>query len=73
MAVDAYEFDDELIAVDDMWCKQETEMALLVVDANYDEIWMPKSQIADSSEVLEKDDRGTLVVTRWIAEKKDWV
>lgn len=52
--------------------KHETEAAILcVVDGK--EVWIPKSQIDDSSEVKEDGDEGTLVVSEWIAEQKDLI
>jgi hypothetical protein len=46
----------------------ETERALLcVIDGH--EIWIPRSQVTLDSEVAEKGDFGTLVVTRWFAER----
>ena len=50
-------------------CKAETDMAILV-DLYGDEKWIPKSVIADESEVIEKGDIGELVVSRWFAEKE---
>ena len=50
---------------------KETAEALLV-DVMGKEFWIPKSQIDDNeSEVLTQGDMGRLVVTGWIAEKKD--
>jgi hypothetical protein len=34
------------------------------------EIWIPKSQIADESEVYKLDTDGELVITEWFAEKE---
>lgn len=53
----------------DCFCKHATEKALLVV-IKKDEFWIPKSQIGPDSEVTEKDDKGTLEITEWIAEQK---
>lgn len=52
-------------------CIKEGDQALLV-DIDGEEYWIPKSQIHDDSEVFDdkKNDRGTLVITEWIAEKK---
>ncbi len=36
------------------------------------EVWVPKSQIHDDSEVWKSDQTGTLIVTRWFAEKQGW-
>jgi hypothetical protein len=35
------------------------------------EVWIPKSQIDDDSEVYEEGHEGTLVIPLWLAEKKD--
>ena len=32
--------------------------------------WIPQSQVHDDSEVWRENDRGELVLTRWIAEQK---
>lgn len=50
----------------------ETEKALLC-DIEGEEIWIPKSQITDNSEVLEKGDKGMLIITQWIASEKGLV
>jgi len=52
-------------------CIKEGDQALLV-EIDGEEYWIPKSQIHDDSEVFDdkKNDRGTLVITEWIAEKK---
>jgi|SoiMethySBSTD1v2_1073268.scaffolds.fasta_scaffold5118883_1 hypothetical protein len=53
-------------------CVKETELALLcVIDG--DEVWIPKSQVMDDSEVNAEGDEGTLVVTEWFAVKEGLV
>lgn len=53
-------------------CIKETDAALLcVIDG--EKVWMPLSQIDDSSEVLREGDEGMLVVTKWIAKQKGLV
>lgn len=37
-----------------------------------DEIWIPSSQIVESSEVTEEGDSGELHVTMWLAEERGW-
>lgn len=50
---------------------RETEKALLCqVDGM--EVWIPKSQIDDESEVWTEGTEGTLVVTAWFAKEKGW-
>lgn len=51
----------------------ETPKALRVQTPDYEEIWLPKSQIDDDSEVWEMDDEGNLVISDWIAEQKGLV
>jgi len=36
-----------------------------------DEIWIPKSQVADAGDYQEGDENLTLSVTEWIAKKKN--
>lgn len=50
---------------------KETDKALLC-NIEGEEIWIPKSQIMDESEVFDEDDNsnGTLVITEWIANEK---
>ncbi len=50
----------------------ETEKALLC-NIEGEEIWIPKSQILDESEVIEKGDEGSLIITQWIASEKGLV
>ena len=38
-----------------------------------EEVWIPKSQIHEDSEVYKEGTEGTLVITEWIAEKKGLV
>ena len=37
------------------------------------EVWIPKSQISDDSEVFKKGDAGTLVIPEWLAIEKKLV
>jgi len=50
---------------------RETDRALLVMLADGEEKWIPKSVIHDDSEVYEPHDEGELVVKAWFAEKED--
>ena len=57
---------------------KETAKAILVECPDFEEdVWIPKSQVDDASEVWEDsaDGRGpgTLVVNRWFANKQGWV
>lgn len=49
-------------------CKHETAAAILCVIDGKD-VWVPKSQVDDDSDVWEKGGEGKLVVTQWWAEK----
>lgn len=57
------------VSIDDVICKAATAKAILVVIED-EEYWIPQSQVDDDSEVWEKDDEGTLVISDWIAEQK---
>ncbi len=52
--------------------RRETEKALLV-RVEVEEVWIPKGQIHDDSEVYREGDTGTLIVSLWIAEQKGLV
>lgn len=58
----------EPVSIDDVECLKETDKALLcLIDG--EEIWIPKSQIDEESEVYEEGQTGLLVITRWLAEQ----
>lgn len=59
----------DCVEIQDVTVKRETEAAILVV-VEGEEIWIPKSQIHDDSEVYEKDTEGQLVIPLWLAEAK---
>ena len=49
----------------------ETDKAIgIIVDEDDEPTWIPKSQIADESEVQAKGDHGTMIIPRWLAEEK---
>lgn len=52
-------------------CKalKETDKGLLV-EYEGEEIWIPKSQITEDSEVTEEGDEGILAIPEWLAEEK---
>ena len=60
------------VSFDGVECIKETDAALLCV-IDDDEVWIPKSQIHDDSEVCEEGSSGTLVITEWIAREKGLV
>ena len=49
---------------------RETEAAFLLRLESGEEVWMPKSQIADWNELLEGDQNCTVSVTEFIAREK---
>lgn len=51
---------------------RETDKALLVMDEEGIETWLPKSQIHDDSEVWKVNQKGELIVSQWYAEQKGW-
>jgi hypothetical protein len=65
----------DVVELENTVCLKETDMALLCRLETGQEVWIPKSQVDDASEVLDDDDndRGTLVVTAWIATEKGLV
>lgn len=64
--------------IEDALCTKETPKAILVVLDRDDarkrrEVWIPRSVVLDDSEVWNARDGsgpGTLVVSRWFAEKE---
>ncbi len=50
-------------------CIRETPEAILV-EVDGDEHWLPKSCVADHSEVFEEGDDGILVVAEWVAKDR---
>lgn len=50
--------------------KVETSRALLCVFDGGKEEWIPKSQIREDSEVIEKGDAGEIAIPVWLAEEK---
>jgi len=65
MARGTVEFDGVVVKI-------ETHAALLVV-IDDKEVWLPKSQIDDDSEVYKAGTSGKLVITEWIAIQKKLV
>lgn len=53
-------------------CIQETPNAILV-DRNGGQAWVPKSQIHDASQVKKLGQMGTLIINKWLAQKKGWI
>lgn len=69
--VQSYELGVNMIAIEDVYCKKQTDLALLV-EIEGDEYWVPKSVVEQESAVTSPEDderEGTLVVKKWWAEK----
>ena len=63
---------DPTVSFSDVVVKRETDAAILCTI--YDkEVWIPKSQISEDSDVKEEGDEGTLIVSEWIAIQKELV
>lgn len=58
--------------IENVDCTTETDAAILVMSDDIGEVWVPKSQIDDSSEVCGEYDSGTLVISEWLAEERGW-
>ena len=61
--------DDKIAYIEEVRCLRETDKALLC-DVDGEEVWIPKSQIQDDSEVTEKGDMGILAIPAWLADEK---
>ena len=67
--------DFEPIDVGEIRVLNKTDKALLVsaLAGRPERVWIPVSQISDESEIdggSDKEDEGTLVIPRWLAEEK---
>lgn len=60
---------DPTVSLPNVICKRETDAALLC-EIKGEDLWIPKSQISDDSEVFEDGGQGTLIVSEWIALQK---
>jgi len=49
---------------------KETESALLIQTTRVENIWIPKSQIDERSEVCSEGDSGLLIISEWFARKE---
>jgi hypothetical protein len=63
---------DEVERFDDATCVRETDKAILVKQDDLGEVWIPRSQVHDDSEVYEEGGEGELVVKAWFARKQGW-
>ena len=62
-------YEKKWLEVEALDVKRESAKALLVVIGS-DEFWIPKSQIADDSEVKAEGESGMLKISEWIAGEK---
>ena len=60
---------DDDVEIEDVQAIRETEKALLC-QIKGEEIWVPRSQIREESDVKDAGDDGTLVVSNWFATKE---
>lgn len=68
------QYDEKHVSFDDCVCKRDSEKAILVDGPELPpQIWIPKSQIHEDSEVFERDTEGKLIVTLWLAKEKGLV
>lgn len=67
----AVEFHDVVVKAESEKGSSSDGALLCLIEG--EEIWIPKSQITDDSEVYKIGTEGTLVITDWIAEKKGLV
>ena len=62
------------VTFEDCIAKHDTGVALLVYSNEMDaQTWIPQSQIDTDSEVWKEGHEGSLVVSKWISHKLDWV
>ena len=56
-------------------CMREKPKALEIWAPKFQKaaFWVPKSQVHDDSEVYKEGDRGTLIISGWLAEQKGWI
>jgi hypothetical protein len=57
------------VTLSDVSVVKETDKALLC-NIHGEEIWIPKSQIKEDSEVFEEGTEGSLVISQWLASQK---
>ncbi len=62
----------ETVEFEDVFVEAETPSAILC-HINGKKHWIPQSQVYADSEVWHVEDEGTLVITRWFAEKEGLV
>ena len=60
---------DEWVSYEEVTVLYESEKAILC-EIDEEEMWIPKSQIHDDSEVYKMGSEGILIISKWIAKKK---
>ena len=60
--------DEEPVEFENVRVTAETDLAILC-EIEGKEVWIPSSQVHEDSEVSSQGDEGTLLITRWFAEK----
>lgn len=65
------EFRDK-VKIDDVTVLKATDKALLC-EIDGEQVWIPKGQIDDDSEVFQEGQDGQLVISEWIAKEKGLV
>ena len=63
-------FNNESYDLENASILRETEKAILVECDLASDLWIPKSQIHDDSEIWEVGEYGTLLVNQWWADKE---
>ena len=70
--MDVSEYGNDHVAIDGVTCESGSAKAIKVfIDGEVS--WIPQSQIHDDSEVYKADTEGTLIITRWLAERKNFL
>jgi hypothetical protein len=63
---------DPMKSVDNLTVVRATEKAILVKTVGGKENWIPKSQIHEDSQIQSFGDEGTLIISEWIYNQKEW-
>lgn len=62
----------DVFVVEDAVIVRATDRAILVQITDFDEEWIPRSQLDPESTIHDVGDRGRLVVAGWFARKLGW-
>lgn len=66
------ESEADVFVVEDAVVVRATDRAVLVQITDFDEEWVPRSQLDSETTVHDVGDRGRLVVAGWFARKLGW-